>query len=175
MSNKVMVTVAPTGGMAKKSQNPHLPTQPEEIVNAVVNCHALGASIAALHVRRPDDQATCDDRIYRQVNELIRSRCDIILNNSTGGGSDGDMLVKRTDGLFESSFDERLKGLEAGAEMATFDGMTFVDTINPGREVLVITPPSRCDTLIARMAERGIKSPNGRCSRLSTSCRTSRG
>ena len=28
---KVIVTIAPTGGMAHKSQNPHLPTQPQEI------------------------------------------------------------------------------------------------------------------------------------------------
>jgi len=30
-SRKVIVTIAPTGGMAKKAQNPHLPTQPREI------------------------------------------------------------------------------------------------------------------------------------------------
>jgi hypothetical protein len=28
---KVIITVAPTGGMASKKQNPHLPTQPDEI------------------------------------------------------------------------------------------------------------------------------------------------
>lgn len=30
-SNKVIVTIAPTGGMASKQQNPHLPTRAEEI------------------------------------------------------------------------------------------------------------------------------------------------
>ncbi len=33
--SKVMVTIAPTGGMAMKSQNPNLPTQPEEIAESV--------------------------------------------------------------------------------------------------------------------------------------------
>ena len=33
--NKVVVTVAPTGGMASKAQNPNLPTQPEEIADSV--------------------------------------------------------------------------------------------------------------------------------------------
>ncbi|HBO9374431.1 TPA: 3-keto-5-aminohexanoate cleavage protein, partial [Pseudomonas aeruginosa] len=32
---KVIVTIAPTGGMAFKSQNPHLPTQPAEIAEDV--------------------------------------------------------------------------------------------------------------------------------------------
>ncbi|TGD97466.1 3-keto-5-aminohexanoate cleavage protein [Methylobacterium nonmethylotrophicum] len=153
---KVIVTVAPTGGMASKAQNPNLPTQPEEIAESVHKSWKEGAAIAALHARRPDDEATCNDGIYRRINGLIRERCDIILNNSTGGGSSGDMLVPRPDGLFESSFEERLKGCEAGAEMATFDGMTFAD-VHGGREILVVTTPSRCELLAKRMQERGIK------------------
>jgi uncharacterized protein (DUF849 family) len=153
---KLIITVAPTGGMASKSQSANLPTQPDEIAESVHLSFKVGAAIAALHARRPDDQATCNADIYRSINSKIRSRCDIILNNSTGGGSSGDMLVARTDGLYESNFEERLKGCEAGAEMATFDGMTFCD-VHGGREILVLTPPSRCETLVKRMVERGIK------------------
>jgi len=156
MSSKIIVTVAPTGGMASKAQNPNLPTQPAEIAESVVKSYREGAAIAALHARRPDDQATCNADIYRDMNTRIRAECDIIFNNSTGGGSSGDMLVERPDGLFESNFEERLKGCEAGAEMATFDGMTFVD-VHGGREIVVITPPSRCETLVQRMIDRGIK------------------
>jgi len=153
---KLIITVAPTGGMASKSQSAHLPTQPDEIAESVYLSFRAGAAIAALHARRPDDQATCNADIYRSINSKIRSRCDIILNNSTGGGSSGDMLVARADGLYESNFEERLKGCEAGAEMATFDGMTFCD-VHGGKEILVLTPPSRCETLVQRMLERGIK------------------
>ena len=115
-SNKVIVTVAPTGGMASKQANPNLPTQPEEIAESVAKSCAAGAAVAALHARRPDDQATCNADIYRDINRRVRERCDIVLNNSTGGGSSGDMLVPRPDGMFESNFDERLKGLDAGAD-----------------------------------------------------------
>jgi uncharacterized protein (DUF849 family) len=154
--SKVIVTVAPTGGMASKAQNPNLPTQPEEIAESVHKSWKAGAAIAALHARRPDDEATCNADIYRRINGLIRERTDIIINNSTGGGSSGDMLVERGDGLFESNFEERLKGCDAGAEMATFDGMTFAD-VHGGREILVVTTPSRCEFLAKRMQERGIK------------------
>jgi uncharacterized protein (DUF849 family) len=154
--SKVMITVAPTGGMASKAQNPNLPTQPAEIAESVFKSFKAGASIAALHARRPDDGATCNADIYRDINARIRAQCDIVINNSTGGGSSGDMLIERPDGLYESSFEERLKGCEAGAEMATFDGMTFVD-VHGGKEILVITPPSRCETLVKRMTDRGIK------------------
>ncbi|MDH3737763.1 MAG: 3-keto-5-aminohexanoate cleavage protein, partial [Alphaproteobacteria bacterium] len=69
---KVIVTIAPTGGMASKEQNPHIPTQPEEIADDVYRCYDAGASIVAVHARRPDDQATCDPAIYGRINELIR-------------------------------------------------------------------------------------------------------
>jgi uncharacterized protein (DUF849 family) len=156
-SGKVIVTVAPTGGVASKADNPNLPTQPDEIAESVYRSWKEGAAIAALHARRPqDDEATCNADIYRAINSRIRARCDIIINNSTGGGSSGDMLVAREDGLYESNFEERLKGCEAGAEMATFDGMTFAD-VHGGKEILVVTTPSRCEFLAKRMQERGIK------------------
>ncbi|MCW2349408.1 MULTISPECIES: 3-keto-5-aminohexanoate cleavage protein [Sphingobium] len=156
MSDRRMVTIAPTGGTTFKSANPALPTQPQEIADDVYACYKAGASIAAIHARRPDDEATCNPAIYRDINERIRAKCDIILNNSTGGGNSGDMLIERPDGMFENSFEERLKGTEGGAEMCTFDGVTVVDTIS-GKDVLVITPPSRCETLVKAMVDKGIK------------------
>jgi uncharacterized protein (DUF849 family) len=142
MMGKVIVTVAPTGGMASKAQNPNLPTQPAEIADSVFKSWKAGAAIAALHARRPDDEATCNAETYRDINARIRDKTDIIINNSTGGGSNGDMLVAREDGLFESNFEERLKGCDAGAEMATFDGMTFAD-VHGGREILDPGDPAR--------------------------------
>lgn len=154
---KVIVTIAPTGGMGSKQQNPNLPTQPEEIAEQVARCCELGASIAAIHARRPEDDApTCNPEIYRRINELVRERCDIIINNSTGGGVGGDMTRALGSGLEEISFEERLKGLEAGAEMATFDCQTIV-ALAGDREFLVNTTPKKCDILAARMREKGIK------------------
>ncbi|HKS72664.1 MAG TPA: 3-keto-5-aminohexanoate cleavage protein [Terriglobales bacterium] len=156
LSNKIIVTVAPTGGMAKKSQNPNLPTQPDEIAESVYRCYNAGASVVALHARRPDDQATCNAEIYRRINALVREKCDVVINNSTGGGVDGDMLIERADGLYDIDFEERLKGLDAGAEMATFDCFT-VAAVHGKREMLVSTTPSQCDRMAERFKERGIK------------------
>ncbi len=141
MSNRRMVTIAPTGGMSMKSANPALPTQPQEIADVVAECAKAGASIVAVHARRPDDQATCNPDIYSDINARIRAKSDIIINNSTGGGNSGDMLVPRPDGLWESNFEERLRGCDGvGAEMCTFDGVTVVDTVGD-KEVVVITSP----------------------------------
>ena len=156
--NKVIITIAPTGGMASKRQNPHLPTQPEEIAEDVYRCYNAGASVAALHARRPsDDEATCNPSVYRRMNELIRARCDIVLNNSTGGGINGDMIHQLNNGLWEINFDERLKGMEApGAEMCTLDAQTICASFGD-KEILVPTTPRRTRELAKKMKQRGIK------------------
>jgi 3-keto-5-aminohexanoate cleavage enzyme len=153
---KVIVTIAPTGGMATKKQNPHLPTQPDEIAEDVFRCYNAGASVVAVHARRPDDLATCDASIYRSINQKIRAKCDIVINNSTGGGVHGDMVKQRPDGTWELLWEERIKGMDAGAEMCTLDATT-INLMYEDREILMNTPPSRCRDLAVGMKERGIK------------------
>ena len=153
---KIILTIAPTGGMAHKSQNPHLPTQPAEIADDVLRCFNAGASIAALHARRPDDGATCDPAIYRAINQMIRDRCDIIINNSTGGGVHGDMVKLGPNQVWEIIWEERIKGMDAGAEMCTLDATTINCTFDE-REILMNTPLSKGRSLAEGMKQRGIK------------------
>ena len=155
---KVILTIAPTGGMANKKQNPNLPTQPQEIADDVYRCYNAGASVVALHARRAsDDEATCDPAVYGRMNALIRAKCDIVLNNSTGGGINGDMIHQLNNGLWEINFNERLKGMEApGAEMCTLDGQTICASFG-GKEILVPTTPKRTRQLAEMMMARGIK------------------
>ena len=154
---KVIVTIAPTGGMAHKSQNPHLPTQPAEIATDVVRCWKAGASVAAIHARRLDDGATCNAEIYREINQRIRDAgCDIILNNSTGGGVHGNMIRELPGNRWEISWEERIKGMDAGAEMCTLDA-TALNLLFDGREILMDTPLSKGRALAEGMKTRGIK------------------
>jgi len=71
LAQKVIVTIAPTGGMALKQQNAHLPTQPDEIASDVYDCYNAGASVVAVHARRPDHCATCDSSVYQDINRRI--------------------------------------------------------------------------------------------------------
>jgi len=155
---KVIITIAPTGGMATKDENPNLPVSPQEISDDVAACVAAGASVAALHARRPGDfEATCNPDVYAEINTLTRNKCDVVINNSTGGGVFGDMIKQYDTGEWRIDWTERLKGLEAPlVEMATFDAETFVVT-GRGRELLCKTSSSECDEMAARMTELGIK------------------
>jgi 3-keto-5-aminohexanoate cleavage enzyme len=154
---KVIVTVAPTGGVAGKKQSPHLPTQPEEIAQDVLRCYNAGASVVAVHARRPDDEATCNPEIYGRINRLIRDKCDIVLNNSTGGGVNGDVLRPLDNGLWELSWEERIKGMDGeGVEMCTLDAQTVCASFG-GKEILAPTTPKRIRQLAEGMKARGIK------------------
>ncbi len=153
---KVIVTIAPTGGMAFKSQNSNLPTQPAEIADDVYRCYNAGASVVALHARRPDDQATCNPAIYLDMNQRIRAKCNIVINNSTGGGVHGDMVRQREDGTWELLWEERIKGMEAGAEMCTLDATTLNISFGD-KEIMMNTPLSKARFLAQEMKARGIK------------------
>lgn len=153
---KVILTIAPTGGMAHKSQNPHLPTQPGEIADDVIRCWNAGASVVAIHARRPDDGATCNPDIYRDINARIRRHSDIVINNSTGGGVHGDMVQPLAGDRWEILWEERLKGMDAGAEMCTLDATTLNLSFE-GKEILMDTSLTRGRALAAGMKARGIK------------------
>jgi 3-keto-5-aminohexanoate cleavage enzyme len=56
----VVITVAPTGPIASKADNPYLPTQPEEIAAAVAAAYAAGAAVAHIHLRDADHRPTAD-------------------------------------------------------------------------------------------------------------------
>jgi 3-keto-5-aminohexanoate cleavage enzyme len=152
---KVIVTVAPTGGFLTRQHHPFVPTQPEEIAADVYQCYNAGASMAALHARRADDEATCDPEIYRRINKLVRERCDVVINNSTGGGINGDM-IRQEDRRLVIDWEERLRGLDAGADTCTLDAITAYVTSGTA-EALMDTPPSHIRKLAELMQSKGIK------------------
>jgi 3-keto-5-aminohexanoate cleavage enzyme len=154
---KVIVTVAPTGGMASKKQNPNLPTQPHEIAEQTYASYNEGASIVAVHARRPDDEATCSPEVYSDINNRIRAKCDIVINNSTGGGVNGDMVRTLRPGLEEIMFEERLKGCKGEhCEMVTFDCHTIMAMFN-SRKLLMVTEPERCTQMAQLFKDVGVK------------------
>lgn len=160
---KIIVTIAPTGGMALKAQTPQLPVTPQEVADDVKRCYDAGASVAAIHARRADGEATCDPAVYSEINALVRARCDIVLNNSTGGGVHGDMLIPSSEeGMMQINWNERIKGMEGvGAEMCTLDAHSLCASFG-GKEIVVITSPTRCRFLAEEFQKRGIK-PEWEC------------
>ena len=82
----VVITVAPTGPIATKADNPDLPTTPEEIAAAVEQAYHAGAAVAHIHLRDENERPTADLNIARRVMDLISERCPILIQMSTGVG-----------------------------------------------------------------------------------------
>ncbi len=87
MSKSVIITCAVTGGIHTPTMSPHLPVTPQEITEAAVGAAEAGATIIHLHARNPETGKP-DPRIetFEQFLPEIKSRCNAVLNISTGGG-----------------------------------------------------------------------------------------
>ncbi len=135
----VVVTVAPTGPIATKADNPHLPTSPEEIAEAVADAYRAGASVAHIHLRDEHQRPTADLDIARRTIGLIAERCPVLIQLSTGVG-------------LGVPFEERERLVELRPRMATLNpcSMSFGD----GE---FRNPPDKVRRLAARMRDLGIK------------------
>ena len=88
MANKVIITCAVTGSIHTPTMSPHLPITPAAIADQAVQAAEAGASILHLHARDPDTgQPIADPDVFMQFLPVIKSRCDAVINITTGGSS----------------------------------------------------------------------------------------
>lgn len=84
---KRIITAAITGSIHTPSMSPYLPITPDQIVDETVRVYNAGAAVAHIHVRDPETGApTSDVHLYQEVAAKIKSRCNIVLCITTGGG-----------------------------------------------------------------------------------------
>ena len=86
MSEPVIITVAITGALPRKADNPAVPVTPEEQVESTHEAFEAGATLAHIHVRNPDESPSSDPELFARVQEGIRKHCPgMIVQFSTGG------------------------------------------------------------------------------------------
>jgi 3-keto-5-aminohexanoate cleavage enzyme len=137
----LIISAATTGSWPTKAQNPNLPTSPEEIARAAVDCAAAGAAIVHIHVRDDNERVTCDPARYARVRELVTAAgSDVVINMSTGGGAG------------QTTDEERMAPVTLSPEIASFD----CGSVNFGERVF-INSPSFLRELAQRMKQRGVK------------------
>lgn len=103
MAQPVIITVAITGAVPKKADNPAVPVTPSEQVESTHEAFEAGASLVHIHVRNPDQSSGSSPELFAKVQEGVRKHCPgMIVQFSTGGrGRDqslrGAMLYLRPD------------------------------------------------------------------------------
>jgi len=67
--------------------SPHLPITPDQIADEAVRACEAGAAVAHIHVRDPQTGRPASDvELYREVATKVKSRSNIVLCITTGGG-----------------------------------------------------------------------------------------
>ena len=88
MSTPCIITVAITGSLPQKKDNPAVPVSVEEQVESTHGAFEAGATLVHLHVRNDDGSPTSSPERFTRVMEGIRRHCPgIIVQFSTGGRS----------------------------------------------------------------------------------------
>jgi 3-keto-5-aminohexanoate cleavage enzyme len=141
---KVIITCALTGGVQNKSANPNLPEQPEEIAQQAYECFNEGCAIAHIHARDKEGKPTGDSEVFKEIHNAIRSKCNMILQDSTGGGP----------GL---TFEQRLSCLDAAPEMASLNLGSMLRTIGSSAGTVWLNPRSELERFAQEMLNRNIK------------------
>jgi 3-keto-5-aminohexanoate cleavage enzyme len=82
----VVVSVAITGSVPRKKDNPAVPIAPSEQIESTHAAFEVGASLVHVHVRNPDESASSDPALFKQVLDGVRKYCPgMIVQFSTGG------------------------------------------------------------------------------------------
>jgi 3-keto-5-aminohexanoate cleavage enzyme len=103
MPEPCIITVAITGSLPRKENNPAVPITIDEQVESTKAAFEAGATIAHIHVRRDDQTPTSDPERFSRLQEKLKKHCPgMIIQFSTGGrsgkGSErGGMLYLRPD------------------------------------------------------------------------------
>ena len=136
---RLIITVAPTGSLPRKEQNPHVPISPMEIAECALRCEEAGASILHVHVRDQDQASSDNPALFQEVVDLLAGRSDLIIQISTGGRAG-------------STLESRKSRLAVPCEMASLT----TGSVNFPRSVYV-NPPELVEGLAREMQERGVK------------------
>ncbi len=137
--DNLIITAALTGAEVTRDDNPNLPVTPAEIAEAAYDCYQAGAAIVHLHVRNEDGTPTQAAEVYKDTVDLIRAKCDLIIQVSTGGA-------------VGMTAEERLQPVYLKPEMATLS----TGTVNFGDDVFM-NPPAYLEKFAKVMQEQGVK------------------
>ncbi len=139
MTQPCIITVAITGAVPRKKDNPAVPVVPAEQIESTHEAFEAGASLVHVHVREKDESSSSDPALFAEVQEGVRKHCPgMIVQFSTGGR--GRELSERGAML---ALDPDMASLATGS--VNFSTSVYAN------------PPDFIEDLARTMRDRGIK------------------
>jgi len=139
----VIITCALTGGIHGKEANPHLPEQPDEIIDHGVAAWRAGAAILHIHARNPDGSSTMDPALFGEIHARLCSATDAIVQLTTGGSPRLPVV-------------ERLNTVLLAPEMCSLN-MGLMNFFIRGEQVFFANHRSDIERFAREMRERDVK------------------
>ena len=139
MTTPLLITAAIVGAEVTRAQSPYVPYTPLELADEAERCWQAGAHMVHLHVREPDGTPSQSRQLFGEALALIRARCPILVQFSTGGAVGMDV-------------EERIEALPLQPDMATLT----TGSVNFGDDVFW-NPPPVVKTIAARLQALGIR------------------
>jgi uncharacterized protein (DUF849 family) len=139
MTQPCIISVAITGSVPKKKDNPAVPVTIPEQIESTHEAYEAGATLVHLHVRDEDEKSSSDRHRFAELQEGIRKHCpDIIIQFSTGGRG--------------RSFEQRGAMLDLKPDMASLatGSVNFPTTVYEN-------PPDFVRTLAQMMLDHNVK------------------
>lgn len=139
MTSPCIITVAITGSLPQKRDNPAVPITVTEQIESTHEAFEAGASLVHLHVRQDDGSPSSSPERFAQVADGIRRHCPgMIVQFSTGGRSGA--------------------GRERGAHLSLRPDMASLATGSVNFPTRVYdNPPDLVEWLATEMREHGIQ------------------
>jgi len=144
-NKKFILNFTPTGMIPTRQMTPHVPVQPEDIIQQVSEAAELGVNMVHLHARDPETgEPTYKKEIYAEIISGIRkTNKDIVLGVSTSGRN-------------SIEFDKRSECLElTGGTKPDFGSLTL-SSLN-FNNLASINSPEMIQSLAKKMLDSGIK------------------
>ena len=139
----LVITLAPTGIVPSRDQNPNLPVTPAEIAADVEQCFSAGARVFHLHARSEDGEATCRREVFAEIVGRVKQAVPQAI------------VCVSTSGRRFPSYQDRSEVLDLEGELKPDLASLTPGSMNFPRETS-INSPEIIGRLAAAMQERGI-------------------
>jgi len=137
-SDRLLITVAPTGAETTKADCPQLPTTLDELVATAKACEAAGAAMIHVHIRDEQHRPTLDLGRLTDTVVALKESTDLVVQLSTGGS-------------VHDPLETRLKVLDAQPDSCSLT----MGTTNFGDDVFLNPWPFVCE-LYQLSQDRGV-------------------
>lgn len=143
LPSSFVLNFAPTGMVPKRSDSPHVPLDPAEIADQVIEAAAIGITAAHLHARSPDGTPSHDPSIYGDIIGRIRRQLPELV------------ICVSLSGRFSGAFEDRSAPLTLSGDLKPDMASLTLSSLNFAKEASV-NAPDMVARLAREMLARGV-------------------